>query len=138
MEAISPFGSRTRTRVLLALEGRGQSYPRELARLLAAPFSVVLKAVRSLEEDALVAGRMVGRTRVLELNPGFFALAQLRAFLAALARADDTFEARAPGGRSRARRKERARRELPASQARPGRSGGEGRAGEVRDKWRVW
>src|SRR4030067_1068849 len=33
----SPFGGRTRTRALLALRLLGESYPRELARLLAGP-----------------------------------------------------------------------------------------------------
>ena len=58
----SPFRGQTRTRVLLALYLLGQSYPRELARVLGGPLSGVQKALKSLELDGLVAGRAVGRT----------------------------------------------------------------------------
>jgi DNA-binding transcriptional ArsR family regulator len=84
----SPFGSPTRTRVLLALRMMGSSYPRELARLMGAALSVVQAALRGLESDGLVAGRPVGRTRLFELNPRFFAASELRAFLDKLGAAD--------------------------------------------------
>lgn len=84
----SPFGSRTRTRVLLALELRGESYPRELARLLGSSLSVVQKGIRSLELDGLIAGRSVGRTRVYSINPGFFAVIEVRGLARRLADAD--------------------------------------------------
>jgi hypothetical protein len=77
----SPFGGQTRTRALVALRLIGDSYPRELARVLVAPLSSVQKAVRSLEKDGLVAGRTMGRTRVVRLNPRYFAAEALRAFL---------------------------------------------------------
>src|SRR5437867_1670773 len=69
----SPFGARTRTRVLLALRLMDESYPRELARLLDAPLSGVQKALASLERDGLVATRSVGRTRAVRIEPRFFA-----------------------------------------------------------------
>jgi DNA-binding MarR family transcriptional regulator len=84
----SPFGSVTRTRVLLALRMMGSSYPRELARLIGTALSVIQGALRSLENDGLVAGRSVGRTRLFELNPRFFAASELRALLDKLAAAD--------------------------------------------------
>ena len=37
----------------------GQTYPRELARLLNSSLSATLKGVASLERDGLVAGRLV-------------------------------------------------------------------------------
>src|SRR6266508_670546 len=77
----SPFGSPTRTRVLLALRLLGQSYPRELARLLGVPLSVVQKAVRILELDGLVASRSVGRTRLVQLEPRHLARESLEQFL---------------------------------------------------------
>ena len=80
----SPFGGQTRTRVLLALRLLGDSHPRELARLLECPLSGVQKALRSLELDGLVAGRAVGRTRLYQLNPRYFAAAALFAYLSRL------------------------------------------------------
>ena len=77
----SPFGGQARTRVLLALRLLGESYPRELARLLEMPLSGVQKALRGLELDGLVAGRSLGRTRVFQLNPRYFAAAALGEFL---------------------------------------------------------
>ena len=77
----SPFGSATRTRVLLTLSLLGESYPRELARVLDAPLSGVQKALQSLELDGIVAGRLVGRTRVFQLDPRYFARDPLKLFL---------------------------------------------------------
>src|SRR3972149_1445644 len=73
----SPFGGQGRTRVLLALSLLGESYPRELARLLEMPLSGVQGALRGLELDGLVVGRSLGRTRVFQLNPRYFAAAAL-------------------------------------------------------------
>lgn len=77
----SPFGSGTRTRVLLALSLLGESYARELSRLLGAPLSGVQKALQSVETDGMVAGRAVGRTRVFQLDPRYFARDALQQFL---------------------------------------------------------
>lgn len=84
----SPFGGRTRTRVLVALSLLQTSFPRELARLLAAPVSGVRQALASLERDGLVAGRLIGRTRQVELDPGYFALRELEVYLARLSEAE--------------------------------------------------
>lgn len=84
----SPFGGRTRTRVLVALSLLQTSFPRELARLLPAPVSGVRQALASLERDGLVAGRLVGRTRLVQLDPGYFALRELEAYLARLSEAE--------------------------------------------------
>ena len=84
----SPFGGRTRTRVLVALGLLESSYPRELARLLDAPVSGVRKAIDGLESDGLVRGRLVGRTRLVRLDPTYFARDELRAYLGRLAEAE--------------------------------------------------
>ena len=81
IHASSPFGSWTRTQVLLALFLTGASYARELSRLLRAPLSGVQKALQSLEVDGLIAGRSVGRTRVFQLDPRYFASDALNQFL---------------------------------------------------------
>ena len=104
MKVSSPFGSQTRTRLLLALELLGQSYPRELARLLGVSLSSVQKGLASLDRDALIASRLMGRTRVSQLNPRYFAEKQLRAFIARLAAEDRDLKARIAALRRRPRR----------------------------------
>ena len=104
VDTSSPFGGRTRTRVLLVLRLLGDSYPRELARLLATPLSGVQKALRSLELDGLVAGRSVGRTRQYQLNPRYFAADALFAYLSRLSEPEDPLKDRAAQLRRRPRR----------------------------------
>ncbi len=100
----SPFGGQTRTRVLVALRLLGTSYARELARLLEAPVFGVRKALQGLERDRLVSGRLLGRTRVYQLNPAYFARNELRAYLARLADADADLQDRVQQMRRRPRR----------------------------------
>jgi DNA-binding transcriptional ArsR family regulator len=104
MVVSSPFGSQTRTRLLLSLELLGQSYARELARLMGASLSVVQKGLGSLERDGLIAGRLIGRTRLFQINPQYFAAAQLRDLVARLLVADRDLKARAAELRRRPRR----------------------------------
>jgi DNA-binding transcriptional ArsR family regulator len=100
----SPFGGQTRTRVLLALRLLGDTYPRELSRLLETSLSGVQKALRSLEMDGLVAGRSVGRTRVYQLNPRYFAADALAAYLARVAEPESRLRERSAALRRRPRR----------------------------------
>lgn len=88
IKSSSPFGSPTRTRALTALALLGDSYPRELARLLRLPLSAVQKGLASLELDGLVAARTMGRTRLYRLDPRYFAGRELRALVLRLADAD--------------------------------------------------
>ena len=104
MEVSSPFGSQTRTRLLLSLELLGQSYARELARLLCVSLSVVQKGLLSLERDGLISGRLVGRTRLFQINPQYFAAVQLRGLVARLLVADRDLKTRAADLRRRPRR----------------------------------
>jgi len=99
----SPFGGQTRTRVLAALGLLETSFPRELSRLLEAPISGVRQAIAGLERDGLVSGRLVGRTRVVQLNPGYFARRELVAYLVRLADADPELRKRAQTLRRRPR-----------------------------------
>ena len=100
----SPFGGRTRTRALLALRLLGESYPRELARLLEAPLSGGQKALASLELDGLVAARSLGRTRVFRIEPRYFAFDALQRFLERLAEPEADLRARVAALRRRPRR----------------------------------
>jgi DNA-binding transcriptional ArsR family regulator len=100
----SPFGGRARTRVLVALRLLGSSFPRELSRILAVPVSAVSRALIGLERDALVVGRLVGRSRVYTLNPGYFARKELATYLARLSEADAELRQRTAQLRRRPRR----------------------------------
>jgi hypothetical protein len=81
-----------------------QSYSRELSRFLRLPVSVIQKGIRSLERDNLISGRLAGKTRLLRLNPTYFAAAEIRALLDKLAQADTHLRSRAAGLRRRPRR----------------------------------
>lgn len=104
MAVTSPFGSRSRTRLLIALELLGQTYPRELARLLGTSLSATQKGIESLERDGLVAGRLLGRTRLVQLNPAYFAMKEVRALLARLVAADRDLESKVAALRRRPRK----------------------------------
>lgn len=100
----SPFGSATRTRILLALGLLEDSYARELARVLELPLSGVQRALRSLERDRLVAARPAGRTRLYRLDRGYFAYADLRRYVMRLLEAETDLRRRAATLRQRPRR----------------------------------
>lgn len=99
-----PFGSFSRTRVLLALQLLVESYPRELARFLELHLSSVQKAIRSLEKDGLVAGRSMGRTRLYRVDPRAFARRELVRYLERLLEPEAGLRKRAAGLRRRPRR----------------------------------
>jgi DNA-binding transcriptional ArsR family regulator len=81
----SPFGSNTRTSILLELSLRGQAHVRLLSRLLGAPLSVVQHALQTLEADGLVACRREGRVRQVYLSPAYPAHDELVRYLRRLA-----------------------------------------------------
>ena len=100
----SPFGSRTRTRTLVALALLRSSYPRELARLLGTNLNAVRKGLASLELDGLVAGRQIGRTPVYEVNPAYFARREFARYVGRVAEADNELNASVNRLRRRPRR----------------------------------
>lgn len=100
----SPFGSETRTRVLLALCLLEESYAREIARLLGSPLAGVQLALRSLERDGLVAARSVGRTRVFQIDPRYLAHGELMRFLKRLTEPEAELRATVEQLRRRPRR----------------------------------
>ena len=69
-----------------------------------APLSVVQKGIRSLESDDLIAGRLFGKTRILQLNPRYFAAADVKALLDKLIEADGELRRRVAQLRRRPRR----------------------------------
>ena len=101
------FGSRRRTEVLILLGLLEESYPSELASLLEAPLYSVQRILSDFEDQGIVASRLRGRTRLVSLNPRYYAVEELRALLARLARGEPELEAIASRhrGRPRQRRK---------------------------------
>jgi DNA-binding transcriptional ArsR family regulator len=100
----SPFGGRTRTRILLALRLLVESYARELARVLDVSLNGVQQALRGLEVDGIVSARSAGRTRLFRLNPRYFAYADLRRYLMRLAEPEIDLKKRIETLRRRPRR----------------------------------
>lgn len=100
----SPFGGQARTQTLLALRLLDESYPRELARVLDMRLSGVQMALRGLERDGLVAGRLMGRTRLFRLNPGYFARRELEGYLLRLTEPESVLRKRVALLRRRPRR----------------------------------
>ena len=100
----SPFGGRARTRSLVALQALGESYARELARVLGMSLSGIQKALRSLEQDGLVAARSVGRLRLYRLSPRAYAKPELERYLERLLDSDGALRARTAALRRRPRR----------------------------------
>ena len=100
----SPFGGRSRTLVLLALNLLEESFPRELARVLQTRLFSVQQALRGLERDGLVAVRSAGRTRLYRVNPRYFAREELQQYLRRLAEPEKELYERISGLRRRPRR----------------------------------
>lgn len=100
----SPFGGGTRTRVLLALQLMDESYARALSRLLGVGLASVQSALRGLERDGLVAAHPAGRTRMYRLDPRYFALDELRRYLARLSEPERELQTAVASMRRRPRR----------------------------------
>lgn len=84
----SVFGTRARTKVLIALALLDQTYPRELARVTDLSLMTVQRIVNKLEREGTLSSRRVGVQREVRLNPRGLAVNELRSFLLRLAEAD--------------------------------------------------
>jgi DNA-binding transcriptional ArsR family regulator len=100
----SLFGSRLRERMLKLLVLVEPAYPRQIATLLDAHLISVQNAVTALQDLGVVASRLVGRTRLVELNRRWYAASELRALLERLADADANIRDIATTVRQRPRR----------------------------------
>ncbi|MBV8371010.1 MAG: hypothetical protein JO036_19015 [Candidatus Eremiobacteraeota bacterium] len=98
------FGSRARERVLKLLGLLERSYPRELAVVLGEDLSVVQRTANDLERDGVLASRLMGRTRIFELNRTYQHYAPLRELLSRMGQSDPEIVAAAQRLRQRPRR----------------------------------
>lgn len=84
----SLFGSRLRERILKLLVLIEPAYPRQIATLLGAHLVSVQNATASLQNSGIIATRRLGTTRLVELDPRWYAAAELRTLLERMASAD--------------------------------------------------
>lgn len=82
------FGSANRTAVLVAVRLLEQTYPSELASLLGLRLFSVQQILAAFERDGVVATRLLGRTRLVMLNPRHVAFRELDALLWKLGQLD--------------------------------------------------
>ena len=104
----SLFGSKLRERILKLLVLIEPAYPRQIASLLDAHLISVQKAVTALQDLGVVASRLVGRTRLVELDRRWYAASELRALLERLADTDRNIREIAATVRQRPRRPSKA------------------------------
>ena len=71
------FGSGLRTEALVAIGRLSRTYPSEIARVLGRRLNEVQRAIVSLERAGAIVSKRVGSTRLVELNPRFWAREEL-------------------------------------------------------------
>ena len=102
------FGSRTRERFLRLLGLLEQTYPVQAAKLLNEPLLSIQRAAADLERDGILASRLMGRTRVYELNKRYQHYESVRDLLARMGQADPGVVTAAASLRQRPRRARKA------------------------------
>jgi DNA-binding transcriptional ArsR family regulator len=85
MEGLKLFGSATRTRVVIMALALRETYPRELARLAGVPLISVQRIVDDLEREGILASRLSGNQRRVNINTEWIASQELRALAVRLA-----------------------------------------------------
>lgn len=98
------FGSRTRERFLRLLGLLEQTYPSQAAELLGETVVAVQRVVTDLERDGILASRLMGRTRVYELNKRYQHFRPLRELLMSMGQSDPEIVDAATRVRQRPRR----------------------------------
>lgn len=71
------FGNKTAEKVLLWVANYGSGYPSKIAKAFSLPVSQVQRQLERLEREAVLSSRLIGRTRVYELNPRYLFKAEL-------------------------------------------------------------
>jgi predicted transcriptional regulator len=84
MKAQTLFGSKLRTDILLAIGMLEETYASELARLLGVSFTAVQRILEGLENDGVLIGRLVGRTRFIQIDQKWFGAKPLSELLRTL------------------------------------------------------
>lgn len=77
----SLFGNKTAEKVFLYLANYSQGYARDIALTYDTTLSMVQKQLTRLEAGGILSSRLVGKTRVYELNPRWYFYKELSALL---------------------------------------------------------
>jgi len=101
---IQLFGNRNRTAILLAIRLLEETYASELAAMLQLRVYTVQAALASFEREGVIAGRLLGRTRRVSLDPRYVAAKELSALLWKLGQQDVPLQAALASRRRRPRR----------------------------------
>jgi hypothetical protein len=75
------FGNRNIERVLFYLLRNGEAYPSAMAPAFGSAITPIQRQLARLESGNVVASRLVGRTRVYQINPRYPFKKELEAFL---------------------------------------------------------
>lgn len=102
------FGSRRRTEIILLLSMLEESYAAELARLLNAKLYSVQTILDGLENEGVIASRMVGKERRITLNPRLAYSRELRALVQKIAEGERSLIQIVESRRTRPRKKGKA------------------------------
>lgn len=98
------FGGRNRTVVLLAIRLLEETWPSELSALLGQRLFSIQRTLATLEREGVIVSRQVGRTRLVSLNPRYFAHRELEALLWAIGKHDVELQKKLGARRRRPRR----------------------------------
>lgn len=80
--------------MLVLIAGLERTYPRELARILERPISMVQRALEDLERASVIVTRLMGNQREVRLNPDFVVAKELYELLEALLERDRRYRDR--------------------------------------------
>lgn len=103
--ALKIFGTEVRTRVVVATIALRDTYPREIARLSAAPLVTVQRIVDDLERQGVLVTRLSGNQRRVMVNAQWIAADELRALALRLLDALPNVRTALEGARRRPRRR---------------------------------
>lgn len=90
--------------VLVSLRLLDETYPSELAQLLGLGTYSVQRVLEALEGEGVVVSRLMGRTRIVKLNPRYFAAEELGALLWSIGKRDADLQRLLAAKRRRPRR----------------------------------
>lgn len=65
------FGSENKGRILLFIYTNGESYPREIAKMLSLYLNGVQKQLLNMEENGILYSKLKGKVRLFGLNPRY-------------------------------------------------------------------
>lgn len=75
------FGNETAEKVLLYIINYGSGYPRGISTIFELPVSQVQRQLERFEREGVLSSRLIGRTRLYELNPRFLFKSELEEIL---------------------------------------------------------